>query len=53
MAGFEYSLSPRIALTGEGRYTWSSATMNEEDFDRFDRSDLSALAATAGIAVRF
>jgi len=52
LAGVELSLSPRLALTGEGRYTWSNADMGR-DFDRFDRIDLSGLAATAGIAVRF
>jgi hypothetical protein len=50
--GFELSMSPRFALTGEGRYTWAKANMSQ-DFSRFDRIDLSGLAATAGIAVRF
>jgi opacity protein-like surface antigen len=52
LAGFEFSVSPHLALTGEGRYTWANATMSD-DFSRFDRIDLSGLAATAGIAVRF
>ena len=52
MAGADYALTSRIALTGDARYTWAKADMSE-DFARFDRIDLSGLAATAGIAFRF
>lgn len=52
MAGIEFSLSPRFALIGEGRYTWAKANLSE-DFANFDRIDLSGVSATAGIAVRF
>jgi hypothetical protein len=52
LAGIEYSLSPRFALTGEGRYTWASAELGR-DFAGYDRIDLSGFAATAGVAVRF
>lgn len=52
LAGIEYSLSPRFALTGEGRYTWASADLGR-DFTGYDRIDLSGFAATAGVAVRF
>jgi opacity protein-like surface antigen len=52
MAGIEFSLSPRFALTGEGRYTWAKADPSR-DFANFSRIDLSGFAATAGISVRF
>jgi hypothetical protein len=52
MAGIELSLSPRFALTGEGRYTWAKADPSR-DFANFSRIDLSGFAATAGISVRF
>ena len=52
MAGLDYSLSPRFALTGEARYTWAKGELSN-DFSGFDRIDLSGISATAGIAVRF
>lgn len=52
LAGVEYSLSPRFALTGEARYTWATGSPGQ-DFGGFDRIDLSGVSATAGIAVRF
>lgn len=52
MAGVDLSLSPRFAVTGEGRYTWARANMSQ-DFAGFDKIDLSGFAVTAGIAVRF
>jgi hypothetical protein len=52
LAGIDYSLSPRFALTGEGRYAWAKANLNEQ-FEGFDRIDLSGFTATAGISVRF
>jgi hypothetical protein len=52
MGGTEYSLSPRVALTGEARYTWARAPLGS-DFQGFDRIDLSGVSATAGLSVRF
>jgi hypothetical protein len=53
LAGFEYSLSPRFALIGEGRYAWARADLDKNYFAGFQRIDLSGFSATAGIAVRF
>jgi opacity protein-like surface antigen len=52
LAGAEFSLSPRVALTTEARYSWARADMSD-DFRDFDRIDLSGLVATAGLSLRF
>lgn len=52
MAGLDFSLSPRFALTTQGRYTWARADMSQ-DFQGFHKIDLSGFAVTAGLAVRF
>ena len=52
MGGADFSLSPRLLLTAEGRYTWASAPMSP-DFVNYDDMDLSGLQATLGFAVRF
>ncbi|HET7553862.1 MAG TPA: hypothetical protein VFK04_21400 [Gemmatimonadaceae bacterium] len=52
MAGVDVSLTPRFVLTGEGRYTYAKAKM-DEDFIDFDKIDLSGFAITAGLAIRF
>lgn len=52
MAGVDFSLTPRLVLTGEGRYTYAKAKM-DEDFVGFDKIDLSGFAITAGLAIRF
>ena len=52
VAGIDYSLSPRFAVTGEGRYTWARADMSNE-FSGFDPIDLSGISATVGLSVRF
>jgi opacity protein-like surface antigen len=52
VAGVDYSLSPRLALTGEGRYTWARARLSP-DFAGFNRIDLSGVSATVGLSVRF
>ncbi|MEJ7812147.1 MAG: hypothetical protein WKG32_17165 [Gemmatimonadaceae bacterium] len=51
MAGVDFSFSPRLALTGEGRYGWAKARLSE-DFSGFDRIDLSGFSATLGFLVR-
>lgn len=52
MAGLDVSLTPRLVLTGEGRYTYAKAEM-AQDFVGFDKIDLSGFAITAGLAIRF
>lgn len=52
MAGADYSLSPRLALTGEARYTWARTSLGT-DFTGFDGIDLSDFAFTLGLNVRF
>lgn len=52
MAGLDYSLTPRIALTGEGKYTWSRAAVGQ-GFTGFNRIDLSGISTTLGLSVRF
>ena len=51
-AGVDYSLGPRFALTGEGRYSWARADLSD-DFVGFDPIDLSGVSATVGLSVRF
>lgn len=51
MAGAEYSLNPRIALAGEGRYHWAKGELGR-DFVGFDGIDLSGFALTLGFTVR-
>jgi hypothetical protein len=50
--GAEYTVSPRLALTGQGNYLWARGNLNG-DFSGFNRIDLSGLSATAGLLVRF
>lgn len=50
--GTEVSLSPRLALTLEGRYQWGEDDLGG-DFRRFEPIDLSGLRLSAGLAVRF
>ena len=52
MVGADYSLTPRLALTGEGRYTWAKTSLGT-DFTGFDGIDLSDFAITLGLNVRF
>jgi opacity protein-like surface antigen len=52
LAGADFSLTPRLALTAEGRYGWASADMGA-DFVGFDKIDLAGFQATLGLSVRF
>jgi hypothetical protein len=52
MAGLDVSLTPRLALVSDARYTWSRGTPGR-DFLGFDRIDLSGFTATAGLAIRY
>ena len=51
-AGLDYTITPRLALTGETRYTFGRAPLSSS-FAGFHRIDLSGIATTAGLAVRF
>jgi hypothetical protein len=52
LAGLDYSLSPRFAITGEGRYDWGEARLDDLVFEGFEPIDLSGLSATVGIQFR-
>jgi hypothetical protein len=52
MAGVDYSVTPRLALTGEARYTWAKSQLGA-DFTGFNGIDLSDLGITLGLNVRF
>lgn len=52
LAGVDVSLSPRVVLTGEGRYSWGKGAMSE-DFVSFDDLDLSGFRGTVGFKLRF
>lgn len=52
MAGVDVALTPRLALTGEGRYLWARDQLSDT-FEDFDPIDLSGFSATVGLAVRF
>ena len=51
-AGLDYSITPRLGLTAETRYTWAEAGLSDS-FEGFDPIDLSGLSATVGFNVRF
>ncbi len=52
LAGFDYTLSPRYAVTTEGRYVWSHADLSN-DFSGFKPIDLSGFATNVGLTIRF
>ncbi len=52
LAGLDFSLTPRIGLTGEARYSWARAELSDA-FEEFDPIDLSGISATLGIHFRF
>ena len=52
MAGVDYALTPRLALTGEARYTWAKTQLGT-DYTGFDGIDLSEFGVTVGLNVRF
>lgn len=52
LAGVDLSLTPRLVLKGEARYTWARAKLDNA-FEHFDPIDLSGLSATVGLSVRF
>jgi hypothetical protein len=50
--GADWSLSPMVFLTAEGRYAWARADMGV-DFVGFDPMDLSGFQVATGISIRF
>jgi opacity protein-like surface antigen len=50
-AGVDITLTPRIFLTGEGRYTWSRGHVGA-DYSEFGHMDLSGVAVTVGVGFR-
>ena len=50
--GIEISLTPRLAVTTEGRFQWARAPLSR-DFVGFDRIDLSGVSIASGILVRY
>ena len=51
-AGIEFTVTPRLAVTGQGNYLWARARPGG-DFSGFNRIDLSALSTSVGLLVRF
>ena len=51
-AGLDYSLTPRLALTGEARYTWGETELDQLVYEGFDPIDLSGVSASVGIHLR-
>jgi hypothetical protein len=52
LGGVDYSLTPRILLSGEAGYTRASRDLPRE-FEGFEPIDLSSVVATVGISLRF
>ncbi|MCG6988781.1 MAG: hypothetical protein LJF06_11450 [Gemmatimonadetes bacterium] len=50
--GADWSVSPHLVLTAEGRYSWAHAPMGG-DFQNFRDINLSGFRASAGISLRF
>jgi hypothetical protein len=51
MGGVDVTLTPRMAVTGDARYTWAHARPGN-DYVGFDRIDLSGVSATLGLTFR-
>jgi hypothetical protein len=51
LLGADLSLTTRVSLTGDLRYTYARAKMSES-FEGFNRIDLSGAAATVGFTIR-
>ena len=52
ISGFDVNVSSRVYFTGEARYGWGSATLDDE-FVGFDDLDLAGFQASGGIGFRF
>lgn len=51
MGGVNVTLTPRVALTGDARYVWSRASM-EDSFEGFEKIDLSGVSIALGVTFR-
>ncbi len=49
--GTEFAVGPRFVLTAEGRYAWSSGSMDRA-FEGFENIDLSGFQLLAGFGIR-
>ena len=53
LAGIDWSIGPRWALTTEAKYVTASASLDPKDFSGFHRLDLSGFSTSIGFYVRF
>ena len=53
LAGVQFSVSPNLVLTGEGRYLWADADLDKNIYRGYEPIDLSGFQVTMGIGVRF
>jgi hypothetical protein len=51
--GADLSITPRVALTVQGRYDWAKGATLSSDFLGFDKIDLTGFSTTVGFTVRF
>jgi len=51
MGGVDVTITPLLALRGEGRYVWAKAPLSR-DFSGFNRIDLSSVQGTLGLTLR-
>ena len=51
MGGVDFTLTPRIAVTGDARYTWSRATLGDS-YQGYDKIDLSGASVALGLTFR-
>lgn len=52
MAGVDFTLTPRIALTGEAKYIYAKGSL-DQSFSGFNNIDLSGLSTTIGLTFRY
>lgn len=50
-AGIDYNLTPQLALTAQGKYSWARGSAGD-DFQGFGKIDLSGFAMTLGLFIR-
>jgi hypothetical protein len=51
MGGVDITLTPRIAITGDARYVWSHASM-DDSYEGYDKIDLSGVSVALGLTFR-
>jgi hypothetical protein len=52
MAGADFTITPRLAITGDARYLWTRRPALSSDFQGFQPLDLSGVALSLGLTVR-